>query len=668
MFKFYFNGTEVNDHPEGWDDINSSIKRDDLTGGLIYDADIKLKSYGGQDLYIALKAAWDADKFGTSSLDIYQRSGTQGYVLIHSGTVFHSDCKWTLINNGVEFKVDDTGFFTKINNNKNIESSVNVSLSKNLITITPAPSFDLEVHKVSNGTYYSNKRKAYRVYDCIKYMIDFITDGTIGFESECFDTGGIYDGYCLLSGEELIYHNGYQAPRLSFNTLIDDLRKRFNVRFAMVGNLNNPIFKLEPSGYWFATQDVYNVATPPDEVLLSVNQSLLYSAVKVGSDRYETTSTMVFPDVQSLVAFREETLYFAGTNNVDRTLDLVGKLVVSNSSIDLCLEQLSGYEGYNDEVFLIHYNTANNKTISSDWVGLGHHFYNEPLNNMNVLQRHSDNLPSNTISNNVNSSSERFTAVNTSNSTYVQITHDISATSNIDGPVQFDDDFTNGEDPGTNYGGGTPQGTTVTALNSYYTAPSNNSYIFTAQVGIDVLGLVTPSTPTPVITSAGSWIGKLHFKKFASGVEIDSLDTGFVIMSLPGQYSVSGSYFTLLNAGETVEVYLKFEANVTPDPVDLQFVYSIIPFATTFSTNGGEDAAGIVVSNNSEAYKCVKVDFKYPLTLSEYQTIRASKSGIIEVPLLNNKSIRGWIENVKFDHYGGETSFSLISDGNTIYR
>lgn len=648
--------------------MTSSIKRDDLTGGLIFDADIKFKSYGGQDLYVALKTAWDADKFGTSTMDIFQRSGTGNNVLIHAGTIFHSDLKWKLINNAVEFKVDDASFYTKINANKSIESSVNVSQSKNLVTITPATSFDLEVHKVSNGTYYVNKRKAYRVYDCIRYMIDFMTDGTVGFDSECFDTGGIYSGYCLLSGEELIYHNNVQAPRLSFNTLIEDLRKRFNVRFAMVGSQTNPIFKLEPNGYWFERADVYSVNTPPDEVLLSVNQSLLYSSVKVGSERYETTSTMVFPDVQSLVAFREETLYFIGTNNIDRTLDLVGKLVVSNSSIDLCLEQLSGYEGYNDEVFLIHYDTATNKTISSDWVGLGNHFYNEPLNNVNILQRHSDSLPSNTVSNNVNSSSERFTAVNTPNSTYIQIAHDIATASVIDGPIQFDDDFTNGEDPGTNYGGATPQGSVVTPLNSYYTAPSNNSYIFTAQIGIDILGLVTPSSPTPVINNPGSWIAKLHFKKFALGVEIDSIDTGFVVMSLPGQYSVSGSYFTLLNAGETVEVYLKFVANTTPDPANLQFVYSVIPYATTFSTNGGQDASGIILNNNPEMYKCVKMEFKYPLTLAEYQTIRASKSGIIEVPLLENKSIRGWIENVKFDHYGGETSFSLITDGNTISR
>ena len=67
MFKFFLNGTEIANHPDGWDNISSTIKRDKFSGGLLYDADIKLMSYGGQDLYVALKTAWDTDRFGKSS-------------------------------------------------------------------------------------------------------------------------------------------------------------------------------------------------------------------------------------------------------------------------------------------------------------------------------------------------------------------------------------------------------------------------------------------------------------------------------------------------------------------------------------------------------------------------------------------------------------------------
>jgi len=655
VFRFFLNGTEITDQPEGWDGMTSSIKRDDLTGGLIFDADIKFKSYGGQDLYVALKTAWDADKFGKSTLDIFQRSGTAGYVLIHAGTIFHSDLKWKLINNAVEFKVEDASFYSKINANKSVESNVDVTLSKNLVPITAPTFFQLECHKVSNGTYYAQKRYAYKLYDVIKYYIDFMSDGTIGFESDCFGVGGIYEGYCLVDGKELYDHLHITSPRLSFQKLFEDLRKRFNVRFSMVGSITSPIMKLEPNAFWFESADVYTIPEPPDEVVMNVNQSLLYANVKVGSEKYETTSAMTFPDVQSLVAFREETFHFEGTNNVDNTLDLVGSLVISNSSIDLCLELLSGYDSYNEDVFLIHYDTVTNRTISSDWLGLGHHFYNETLNNVNILNRWSDSLPNNIIANFANTNDNRFEAIMTNVSIQPIINVGGGMGDVIGGPLRFDDDYTLGNDLGENYGGSTAQGSPVSQANSIYTASVNGRYTFTAQILLAYTGSNIRTTRAQV-----------YFQKFDStNNQIDDFYAGRIFLTADGNYSFSGSWTTYMLATEYVAVYINFGGSVG---FPYNFTYQILPFQTKFRCDAINLGGGVLSAVNPEAYKCVKMDFKYPMTLSDYQSIRASKSGIIEVPLLNNQSIRGWIENVKFDHYGGETSFSLVTDGNTIYR
>jgi hypothetical protein len=121
-------------------------------------------------------------------------------------------------------------------------------------------------------------------------------------------------------------------------------------------------------------------------------------------------------------------------------------------------------------------------------------------------------------------------------------------------------------------------------------------------------------------------------------------------------------------AGDTVEVHVKFENNTLPDPADLIFVYTFVPDVTLFTCSGIDIGTSVVVANNTNQYKSLRLSFKYPLTLAEYNTIRASKSGLISVPLPDNKSVRGWVENVKFEHISGETSFSLITDGNTIYR
>ena len=85
MFKFYLNGIEINDHPDGWDNISLSTKRDELSGGLYFDADIRLVTYGGQDLYSALDTAWKANRYGLSRFDVFQRNGQSGYALIQIG-------------------------------------------------------------------------------------------------------------------------------------------------------------------------------------------------------------------------------------------------------------------------------------------------------------------------------------------------------------------------------------------------------------------------------------------------------------------------------------------------------------------------------------------------------------------------------------------------------
>ena len=121
-------------------------------------------------------------------------------------------------------------------------------------------------------------------------------------------------------------------------------------------------------------------------------------------------------------------------------------------------------------------------------------------------------------------------------------------------------------------------------------------------------------------------------------------------------------------AGDTVEVHVNFRNNTLPTPADLIFVYGFIPDVTQFTCSGIDIGTSVVVANNTKQYKALRLGFKYPLTLEDYNTIRASKSGLISVPLPDNRSVRGWVENVKFEHISGETTFSLITDGNTVYR
>jgi hypothetical protein len=649
MFKFYLEGIEINDHPDGWDNINLTIKRDDLSGGLYFDADIRLTTYGGQDLFSALDAAWKANRYGMSRFDIFQRSGQAGYVLIHAGNIFHSDLKYELVNNSIEFKVDDNGWFSKIKNNQRIDATMGTTLSKNGINITPATSFTLSVHKVSNGTYYAQTRKAFKLYDCLRFLIDFMTDGGVTFVSDCFGVGGIYEYYCLVNGHELWSHDGTQFPRISFGKLFEELKKRLNVRFAMYFNGNKPTIRIEPADYFYETSSTFTLVDTPGKIEMSVDTSALYSGARVGSTKFETTSSLNLPDIQSLTSFREENVMFAGVNNVDAQLDLVGDLIVSNSIIEVLLEQLSGYDTYEEEVFLIEYTSAN-QTYNSNWIGTSANLYNESLNNYHTLQRWSAFIPGDVINTVTTTATGISKAVNTlyRNGTLVL------AIGAIQGPVQFDDDYTLGYDPTLAYGGSTAQGTPVSQVLSIYTAAIAGNYSFTSQISLvtQVFGNTVPQV-------------QVFFQKFnAANNVIDDFGGPLVNMSLSslvGPTIISSGWNTYLNAGEYVAVYFKANAG--------SYGYDINPTDTYFICSGKDNGGQqLVITSNPERYKAIKVNMSYPLTLADYISIRDSKNGLISIPLQDNRTIRGWVETIKFDTISGETSITLTSDGNTVSR
>lgn len=691
MFKFYLNGTEMNDHPDGWNEIASTIKRDE-TGVLLYDADVNLVSYGGQDMYGYLKNAWDTDKYGTTIINIEQRIAPDSYALIHSGTILHSDIKFNLVNGSMEYKSDDRSWFTNISNNKSIDITLDVSESKNKVLILPCPSFDLEVFNPQDGTYYTDKRKAYKIIDALKYMVRFLSDGKLTFQSSCFDTGGIYEGYCLVSGLELSEYGGVSAPRLSWGDLAEDLMNKLNIKFVIEGSSDNPVIRAEQSEDLFSGSSVFDISDVPDEIKLYVDTNLLYSTVEIGSSASDATPTLALPDVQSLISFKEEKLHFQGTNNIDRVFQLKGNTINSCAVIEICVRALSGYDSYNEDVFMIEYDPANNKAKQSNWTGTpGKYFYNESLTNINILNRFSNSFPNSVMGNIIDVDANRFFAwqdKNTAPVGYADIdagghSHEYASTAYETGPLQFDNDYSQGffspqygitgngytgEDPSNNYGGATPAGSQVAPLDSYYTIPSDGLYTFNAGVYFYFAWNFDGLNPR-------KWRDKkigVRFRQYRSGNLINYYD-GAILNCTNGGNSVgrsklfvSGSRSIYALTGDQIDVVLY---HYVPGAWSDKWEYEITELTDSyFSCSGINIGGGILSASSPYNYKAMKIDFKYPLSLQEYLTIRGSKTGIIRVPLLTGGFIQGWINNLKYNHFGGDATFTLITDGNTVYR
>ena len=154
----------------------------------------------------------------------------------------------------------------------------------------------------------------------------------------------------------------------------------------------------------------------------------------------------------------------------------------------------SGYDGYNEDVFIIEFDAATNKAKRGNWNGqVGKYYYNESLNNINVLNRWSYDFPNNVLGNIIDVDANRFLATLTQNIMGVTYsdqdsdgtTYTSASNARELGPILFDDDYSGiGEDPSNNYGNGTTQGNPISAINSVYTCPTDGSYSFNSQIQI----------------------------------------------------------------------------------------------------------------------------------------------------------------------------------------
>lgn len=683
MFRFFINNTLVNDQPEGWDAINSSVKREDETGVLVYDADIRLTSYGGQDLYVIIRNLWELDRYSTAQFRIEQKVSQIGYITIHDGLILLSDVKFNLINNSLEFKVEDNSYYSKINNNKGLQATLDVNVSKNELTITPTPSFNLRCFNQVNGNYDNHDRKVFRIYDVCKYLISFMSDNSIGFESSTFGTGGIYEQFCLMSGDEMANPGDGLVPRLSFEDLWTMLYRWFNVRMAIESINGSPILRIESVDYFYSNNVALTIPSIPDEVSMKVDTSLIYAKVKVGSTKYETTGALHYPDVYPLASYKEREFNFKGTNNIDRTLDLTSDFVASNAVIDICYSQLSGYETYKDDVIILSYHKTGSTYYANQITEplLNVHLYNSELTNASILSRWSNYVPNDATNYFYNTTNDGFIAYyqnppgyTNNGAWYMDQNRQIGSFygGSLVTTIPFNDDYSLGNDLNNNYGGSVAPGSNVDPNNSYFTAPVDGTYTFTCCINIRYSAFLNPGDThllQLVFTrrdSSNAVQNVLVGNTFT--VVDDSLVSG---LTLQQKYyhiiTLCGSVTIPMAATDTMEISVNIIPTSTGSGHDGYFEWQL-QNGSYFSCDSVDQGGGNIAPVNPKNYKAILIQFNYPIRLLEYNKIRNSKTSLVKIPIDDSQTIYAWVKNLKFEHNSGETTFELITDGNTIYR
>lgn len=630
-FQFLLDGSFVDD-PKNWEDLDSTIKRDQSISGLLITQEAQLEFYGSGYSYI--KGVFDSQGFcDFIVIEIRQSCDQLNYQQIFKGVIYLSDCVFDLDRCSVKVKTVDDGFYARINNNKSIKAKLDVGTSKNNETITAAQDRTVEFFDPSTGNYltglYDPKPHCYTIYEVFKFLVSFMSDGTVDFVSDIFNIGGDWEGQCLTIGNEVRLADQSVIPMLSFSDVFTEVNKKNRIGFSVEKMNGRPTLRIEDADYFYGQTSALTL-TDVKDATMQMDTTQLYSQVHLGSSTFDEASPTVgqFPEAIDFLGFKDETFHLIGTCNIDKTLELSSSWIISSNIIEDVF--INGNDAYDEDIILIDVDLNTNRAVRSNWLtptSTPPYYYNETFNNQNTTERWLNGIP-NQIAQFLGNNDDTFKATSTSDQTITPPTVYV--------PFLFQDDSTPpNHDVSGNYDN---------AL-SRYTTPVGGGYVF------NYTGRLTVTHPTTNVFLAEIYIRR--FDSLLSLIEERLISTISATTSEPVKNAnINASASFNANTGDIFTVEIRTVGIYTSIKQ-----YSGAVFECTSTATGG----GLVGNFDPDNYKIKKYSFKYPLTFDQINTIKTDTKKLITFTS-NNVQRTGWIDTIKYYHHNKVSEIVLITN------
>ena len=618
------------DAPENWESVDTVLKRDRAFDGILASYEATVTFYGAAyDYLLSLKA----QGFCSSALlEVYR---TDGYTpqIIAQGRIFIADCEFKEAQKGVLCKIKDDTFFAKINSNKGIKTIPSGNISKNGSEITPAQAYEVLMYDLSDTTL-SRTIYSVRVYEAFRWFIDFMTNGTLQFQSDSFNYDGEYEGLCITVGSKFssptfANYNTSTPPltAFSFEDLYKEVKKKIPICFVIENPFTNPIFRIETIDYLQGNPSPLQF-TDIDSILTKFDVQRLYSAIKVGSKTLNTGVLLDFPENINFVGFKEEEFFTVGECSINNVLDLVSDWVISSNVIQ---DALQGSQDYDSDLFLLDTivtDAANHdgRSNNTDYLDVGFFYYNELLSNYATLNRNNGGFPSSLAINYNESVDATFQAVTTGATLTPTVTSIIFDVETYDNGNNFD--------PTT----------------GRFTAPFTNVYKFESRIIFELVSLVPPSFGSSFVR------GILRFRvKDSAGVTYQDVYLDTIDMYDLKVYYFNGNITVTMNQGDEAFVSLNF-LNFADD-----FSGDVLIPNTFFRCVSNGDGSGLIELVDSNNYDVTTHEFNYPLTAEQFETIIDSPVDSFEFYSTTENIRVGRLEDIKFNYNTNLATIKLSS-------
>lgn len=626
MIQVYFDNTLV-DCPSNWKDLESSLKYDETLRAVLLTELTTLEFVGSA--YTYLDSVASEGYCNTVALSVQDNRVDGKDQEIINGLLFVSDITFNERTCTASVKVRDKSFYSKIYNNKSVEFTPDVNLSKNFESITAATVYNLDVYDLDN-VLLRNNVQAYRMYEVMRIAVAFITDNSVGFASTLLDIGGELEGLCVTNGYRLRTATTNAWPKMSFADIIDELRAIAPIQFTVENPYTAPVFRIELESYFqgagtsLTIENIY-------EVVRKFAVDKLYANVHIGSNQTDADVTLSFPETIVYVGFNDETYYLTGDCNIDTTLELMGQWLRSSNTIERTA--IVGSQQNDDSLFLINstlVDASNGRTTNTNFLGLTPplYYYNEALTNQSIFNRYVGAFSSDIAAAAGVTGDGLFKA-------YVN-----ASVPFIAGALSFPTlDFTNVAFNTGGYFDGTDT----------FTAQYAGVYDFTVFLDFDILTWVPGSIPRTQIS--------IVIDQFDSG---GTLLSNYTVLNLAihggvDNYTFTGTERIVMNAGDYLVVsFIKIDS----------FGHSstgTINTPTFWECTANTLGSGVFKDYDYRDYPINIYEFEYPLTREQWQDILSAPNSSIDFSMAGSQVRTGYIREVKRNHATGVGSFKLIN-------
>jgi hypothetical protein len=653
MFSYkYYLDTTLYDGAEfpinGIEDFEEQLERDYEKRAILLKYPSRISFVG--DAYNYIKTQRDTNTFcGEIDFKLLLGNEDGAFSEYQVGVIYVSTAIFDLNSCTVDCEVVDNSYFARILNNYKCEAMLAGNKSKNNVTITPCPYIEFKPFDPSTGGNLADSRYGVDVYDALKYLVQFMTDGLITFQSDWFEntTAGVSwkdgignNGLLIVNGEALRDTTGSSVKAeiwITFEKLFKNIAKLVNLWFYIKRNSDGTYtMKAERYNEFQDEQVVANLRFTQD-LNLSFDNSQLFAAVEVGTrqSNYNLTGTDYIGYVPTLT-FRNETYNIAGQCNNGSVLDLKTDFCTDHNLIVYQTTVATDDNNYDEPQYLIQYDNGMSNphdcnkynTFNNPPAG----YYNRYLMNDWVLEM--TDFHGELVKNN-NPGDILFSAYGT-------------GLNYVCPPTSTTMEFNNENyDPGGDYDPTTFR----------WTCPADGYYVFSLRSIIDVVKLRSRSALTNPFGEFNTAVTITYTPNIAApfGAYFQNMFEGF-----QQDYTITFGAFYTAGDIEFIDITMVFDN--LPQPcggglTDIDMDFSGSTWAMISSINGGilkpDDRNNILIN---------KFALKSNIEQFEWTQLRLNSDKAYNLFITPQTAVKTWANSIKRKVLTGNTEIELLTN------